>query len=354
MKAVILAGGEGVRLRPLTLNIPKPMVPIFNAPFLEIMLANLKNHGINDVIMTLCYLPDRIQEYFGNGHSLDMNIEYVLETSPLGTAGAVKNVEAALDSTFIVLNGDIVTDLDISKMIQFHKEKKAKATIFLREVDNPSSFGVVETDLDGKVSKFLEKPEPGVTSSNWINGGIYILEPDTINPIPSDTFYMFEKGLFPYLLESGQSVYGFRQEPYWIDVGTYSNYIKVNMDILDENYRHPSDNISSRYGENTSISPASKIYGNVRFGDKCKVGSGTTIDGPSIFGNGCSLGDNCTIAGSIFWESVDIGDNVSITDSVIGNRVSIGYNVVVDSGCIIGDDVVIENSQNIPSGSILE
>lgn len=354
MKAVILAGGEGVRLRPLTLNLPKPMVPILNAPFLEIMLYNLKNHGISDVIMTLCYLPDQIQQYFGNGHSFGMNIEYVLENSPLGTAGAVKNVESLLDGTFIVLNGDIVTDLNISDMIQFHKNKNAKATIFLREVDDPSSFGVVETDGDGKVNRFFEKPKPGVTSSKWINGGVYILEPDTIGSIPSDSFYMFENGLFPDLLQSGQLVSGFRQEPYWVDVGTYANYFKVNMDILNGNYIHPSDTINSRGGLNLAISPTSHINGSVTFGDNCIVGEGTTINGPSIFGRSCNVGNNSMISDSILWESVEVGDNVSIIGSIIGSRVCVGDEVVVDSGCIIGDDVIIKSNQHISAGSILE
>ncbi len=354
MKAVILAGGEGIRLRPLTLNLPKPMVPIFNAPFLEIMLSNLRNHGIFEVIMTLGYLPDRIHEYFGNGDRFGMDIEYVLEKSPLGTAGAVKNVERYLDDTFIVLNGDIVTDLNISKMIQFHEYKKAKGTIFLREVDDPSSFGVVEIDKDAKVNRFLEKPGPGVTNSKSINGGIYILEPETMEAIPPGTFYMFEKGLFPSLLESGALVSGYLQEPYWVDVGTHASYYKVNMDILNGKYKHPGDSIGAKSSADLSINPDVRINGIVRFGDDCIVGTGVTINGPSVFGSNCTLGNDSTISGSIIWESVEIGQNASILDSIIGSRVRIGNEVVVDSGCIIGDDVEIGNNQYISAGSILE
>lgn len=203
MKAVILVGGEGTRLRPLTYSTPKPMVPILNRPFLEHMLKYMKSHHINDVILALCYLPDHIRAYFGNGSDYGVKLTYDVETSPLGTAGAVKNVAQHLDETFFVFNGDVFTDLNLTAMLDTHRKKSSKATIALTPVDDPSMYGVVETDTNDRVKRFVEKPKREEATTNMINAGIYILEPELLEYIPANQNYMFERGLFPLLLEQG-------------------------------------------------------------------------------------------------------------------------------------------------------
>ncbi|MDI6814878.1 MAG: sugar phosphate nucleotidyltransferase, partial [Dehalococcoidales bacterium] len=209
LKAVVLVGGEGTRLRPLTYYVPKPMVPVLNRPFLEHTVAYLNKYEIEHIILALSYLPDTIQNHFGDGSRSGIRLTYCVENVPLGTAGAVKNAERYLDSTFVALNGDIFTDLDIAGMLAFHQNKGAKATIALTWVDNPCAFGVVETDSDGCVKRFVEKPSPGQVTINWVNAGIYILEPEVLQHVPSGRHYMFEEGLFPLLLELGEPVYGY-------------------------------------------------------------------------------------------------------------------------------------------------
>jgi mannose-1-phosphate guanylyltransferase/phosphomannomutase len=354
MKAVILAGGQGVRLRPLTTKIPKPMVPIMNSPFLQIMLDNLKFHGIQEIIMTIGYLPDRIKEYFEDGRHMDMSIEYVLEESPMGTAGAVKNVESSLDGTFLVLNGDIVTDLDLESMIKFHRENESKVTIFLNEVEDTSSFGVVEIDATAKVIRFLEKPEPGETDSKRINGGIYLIEPDIMDQVPVGEFYMFERGLFPKLLKNDVPVYGFVATPYWVDVGTHSNYFKVNIDMANGDYIQPGEASRKKNANGIAMSTSVRIHGSLILGDNCEIGSNVVINGTVILGNRTRIGNGTVINECILWQDVVISDNVTMNGCIIGNRVYIGDNTIVEEGSIIGDDVVIAGGKHIYKGSIIE
>ncbi|MCK4274097.1 MAG: nucleotidyltransferase family protein, partial [Dehalococcoidales bacterium] len=203
LTAVILVGGPGTRLQPLTDDRPKSVLPVLNKPFMEHFIAYLRQYGIEDIILTLSYLPDVIREYLGDGSRYGVHLTYCLEEEPLGTAGAVKNAEAYLGNTFFVLNGDVFTDMDLGDMLAFHRENKAKATISLTWVDDPSAFGVVETDSEKRVKQFIEKPPLAEATTNWINAGTYILEPEVLEYIPANTHYMFERGLFPHLLGTG-------------------------------------------------------------------------------------------------------------------------------------------------------
>lgn len=220
MKGVILVGGEGTRMRPLTCNTAKAMLPVLNQPFLGHMIRYLREGGINDIIFALCYLPDNIKRYFGDGSQFGVKLTYVVEESPLGTAGGVKNAAAYLDDLFFVFNGDIVTDIDLRAMLSFHRRRKAKATIALTPVEDPSHYGVVETNAQGRVKRFIEKPPREEATTNMINAGIYILDPQVLNDVPPRTFFMFERHLFPLLLEKGVPIYGFPCDAYWIDMGT--------------------------------------------------------------------------------------------------------------------------------------
>ena len=238
MTAVVLVGGPGTRLRPLTDDRPKSLVPVMNRPVMEHTIAYLKRFGIEDIVLTLSYLPDSIMQVFGDGSRYGARLVYCLEKEPLGTAGAVKNAEKYIDSTFVVLNGDIFTDLDLADMMTFHREQGATATISLSWVEDPSAFGVVETD-NGRVKRFIEKPPRAEATSHWINAGIYVLEPSVLGHIPDGQHYMFEKGLFPRILELGLPVYGYPYRGYWLDMGTPEKYFGVNMDMLSSRLKSP-------------------------------------------------------------------------------------------------------------------
>src|SRR5207248_4710075 len=219
MKAVVMAGGEGTRLRPLTSNQPKPMVPIVGKPCMEHIVELLKRHGFEDVIVTVAFLPQAIRSYFGSGETLGVDIGYSVEESPLGTAGSVKRAAGRLDDTFLVISGDALCDVDLTQLVEAHREKQASVTIGLKSVDNPLEFGIVVTDEDGRVERFLEKPSWGQVFSDTINTGIYVLEPEVLRHIPTDRPYDFSKELFPLLLEMGRPMYGCVLEGYWQDIG---------------------------------------------------------------------------------------------------------------------------------------
>ncbi|MBM4432912.1 MAG: NDP-sugar synthase, partial [Chloroflexi bacterium] len=236
MKVIMLVGGEGTRLRPLTCNITKAMVPILNRPFLEHAIRYFKKHGIEEIILAMGYLPQAIQNYFGDGARLDVRLTYLVEEKPLGTAGAVKNAESLLDEAFIVFNGDVLTEIDLTAMIKRHKKTKPEASIALTPVDNPTIYGVVETDKHGWVKRFVEKPTWDKVTSNMINAGIYILEPEVLKYIPAATHCMFENYLFPLLLERNEPIFAYPSEAYWIDIGTPEKYLKANHDLLTMRY----------------------------------------------------------------------------------------------------------------------
>lgn len=353
MKAVILAGGEGTRLRPLTCNIPKPMVPVVNKPFLEHMLSNLQLHGVDHTILTVCYLPDKIKSHFGDSGYSGMHISYVIEETPLGTAGAVKNVEQELDDTFLVLNGDIFTDLDLSDMLRFHKNRDSKVTLFLTQVKDPSSFGVVELGSDGRVSRFVEKPLPGETTSNWINGGIYIIEPEILRLAPRGEFYMFEHGLFPTLLQQGFAVYGYQANPYWLDLGTPANYLRVHQDLLGSGRYNYLTDPNNEFSVGTRIHSSANITGPVVFGEGCYVGEQVTIKGPSVLGSGCRIDDNSIISGSILWNQVNIGKGSQLENCMIANGATVEDSCYIGDLCMLGDDVVLKRMSRLAPGNSL-
>ena len=233
MKAILLAGGKGTRLRPLTLHTPKPIVPIFNRPFLHYQIDLLKQvPGLNEVILSLNYQPRRIEDVFGDGRSVGLPIRYLVEPQPLGTGGAIKFTEPYLDGPVIVFNGDVLTEIDLNAVLALHRSRKAKATIVLTPVENPTAYGLVETAPDGAVQRFLEKPKPDEITTNNINAGIYVLEPDTFDRIPKDTPYSIERSYFPSLVERGETFVAYVYEGYWIDIGTPEKYTQVHRDIM--------------------------------------------------------------------------------------------------------------------------
>ena len=281
VRAVVMAGGEGTRLRPLTSNQPKPMVPIVGKPCIEHILELLKRHGFEDVVVTLAFLPQSIRSYFGTGDTLGLNIEYSVEELPLGTAGSVRLASSKLDETFLVISGDALCDVDLGALVACHKEKGAAVTIGLKSVDNPLEFGIVVTDEDGKVERFLEKPSWGQVFSDTINTGIYVLEPEVLNHIPAEGPYDFSKELFPLLLEMGRPLYGFVLDGYWQDIGNLDQYRQANFDALDEKVRLNVGGI--------------RLRGNVWLGEGAEIDDVEDLEGPAFIGNYCRIARDASV-----------------------------------------------------------
>src|SRR6188472_1672611 len=273
IKAVVMAGGEGTRLRPLTSNQPKPMVPIVGKPCMEHIIELLKLHGFEEVIVTVAFLPQAIRSYFGGGETLGIDLSYSVEESPLGTAGSVRLAAGRLDDTFLVISGDALCDVDLTKLVEAHREKQASVTIGLKSVENPLEFGIVVTDEDGRVERFLEKPSWGQVFSDTINTGIYVLEPEVLKHIPQDRPYDFSKELFPLLLEMGRPIYGHVFDGYWQDIGNLDQFRQANFDALDGRVQLEIDGI--------------RIRGNVWLGDGVDLDDLEAIEGPAYLGNYC-------------------------------------------------------------------
>jgi len=350
MKALILIGGEGTRLRPLTLNTLKCMVPIANKHFFEYQIQMLKKYNIKDIILSICYLPDKIKHLIGNGKNYKVNIKYAIEDTPLGTAGAIKNAESLLADDTVVLNGDILTDIDLHKMMQLHKKNRAIATIGLHEVEDPTSYGVVETDNNNKIINFLEKPGWMETKSKWINAGVYIFNKKILNFIPYGKNYSLERSVFPEILSKGKTMIGFKSDAYWIDIGTMENYKQANFDIMEKRFKIPlvSKKLSRwniKIGKKTHVSIRANLKGPIIIGDFCKIEKGNY--GPLlIIGNHCEVDGDCMISNSIIWENVKIGKNVKINNSIIGKNCEIQSNSIIEKS-IIGDNSKITEFSKI-------
>ena len=327
IKAVILVGGPGTRLQPLTDSIPKSLVPVLNRPFMEHTFAYLKHYGIEDIILTLNYLPETIRDYFGDGGQVGVRLSYYIEEEPLGTAGAVKNAEECLDNTFVVLNGDVFSDIDLADMLACHRKNRAAATISLKWVDNPSAFGVVETDDTGRVQRFIEKPPASEATTNWINAGIYILEPDVLHQVPSNTHYMFERGLFPHLLDSGERVFGYPFRGYWMDAGTLEYYYSLNNDLLLSKTGSPlvgNLDVNEVYCDSqVVINPSATITPPVVVGKGCRIGPQVTITGPAVIGPHCILEEGVSIENAVIWDGVKIGAKARLNRCVISSGTEI-------------------------------
>lgn len=324
MKTVILVGGEGTRLRPLTYDLPKPMLPVLNRPFLEHTIVRLKENGVGEIILAVSYLPEIIQGHLGAGGDHGVRLTYAFEDTPMGTAGAVKNAERHLDSTFIVLNGDVFSDIDVADVLDFHRHKGAKATIALTWVDDPSAFGVVETDDSGRVKRFIEKPRPGEATSNWINAGAYILEPEVLANVPAGSPYMFEKGLFPRLLEIGEPVFGYPLKGYWLDMGTPEKYLQLNCDLLESKAKSALigriGEEAVLLGEGCSIHPLARIAGPAVLGDKCEVDQRALVKGPVVIGPECHIGEGANVERSVLWQGARVGSKASLKGCILGRR----------------------------------
>jgi mannose-1-phosphate guanylyltransferase/phosphomannomutase len=345
MKAVVMAGGEGTRLRPLTSNQPKPMVSIVGKPCMEHILELLREHGMTDVIVTVAFLPQAIRSYFGEGDTLGMSIGYSVEESPLGTAGSVRLAARQLDETFLVISGDALCDLDLSKLVAFHKKRGAAVTIGLKAVDNPLEFGIVVTDDEGRIERFLEKPSWGQVFSDTINTGIYVLEPEVLKHVPSDRPYDFSKELFPYLLEMGRPLYGYVMDGYWQDIGNLDQYRQANFDALDEKVRLNIPGIRIRgnvwLGEGVEIADLEQVEGPALIGNYCRIAPGASVGEYSVLSNTVTLRERTRTTRSLIDASTHIGRSSLVEGAILGRSCDIRAHVRIHEGVAIGDEVTI-------------
>ena len=345
MKAVVMAGGQGSRLRPLTIGRPKPMVPVVNKPVMAHILELVKRHGITEVIATVQYRAEAIQDYFGNGHHLGLNITYVVEEVPLGTAGSVKNAQQYLDEPFIVISGDALTDFDLSKIIAFHEEKGALATLTLYRVPNPLEYGVIITDADGCITRFLEKPSWGEVISDQVNTGIYVLQPEVLDLIPEGEPYDWSKQVFPQLLERGDPMFGYVAEGYWCDIGNHQEYMRASSDLLlgrvqlGELGQHIGGSIWT--GEGVEIAPDAQLYGPIYLGHEVKIKGGVIIRGPTAVRDYTIVDNRAHIERSIIWRNSYIGEAAELHGAIIGRQCSLKAKTVIFEGVVIGDNCVV-------------
>ena len=340
-----MAGGEGTRLRPLTSNQPKPMVPIVGKPCMEHILELLKQHGLEDVIVTVAFLPQAIRSYFGDGESLGLEIEYSVEESPLGTAGSVRLASDRLDDSFLVISGDALCDVDLTDLISFHRDKGAAVTIGLKSVENPLEFGIVVTDDEGRIERFLEKPSWSQVFSDTINTGIYVLEPEVLRHVPTDRPYDFSKELFPLLLEMGRPMYGFVFDGYWQDIGNLDQFRQANFDALDERLRLNLPGIRLRgnvwLGEGVDIDDLAAIEGPALLGNYCRVAADASVGPYSVLGSSVTLLERARTERSVIDAASHIGRSARVVGAVVGRACDIRAHADVQEGAAIGDEVTL-------------
>ncbi|HXG23040.1 MAG TPA: NDP-sugar synthase, partial [Chthonomonadales bacterium] len=327
MKAVVMAGGEGTRLRPLTSHRPKPLVPVLNKPIMEHIILLLKEHGITDIVVTLHYLADEIEGYFGDGSEWGVSLIYSVEDTPLGTAGSVKQAEQYLkDDTFVIVSGDALTDIDLTSAIQYHRAKQALATIVLSHVANPLEFGVVITDDSGHVRRFLEKPSWGEVFSDTVNTGMYVLEPAVFEYMEPGKSYDWSQDIFPRILQEEKPLFGYVMTDYWCDVGSLNQYREAQYTVLDGQTKVKLEGKFHDHvwvGEDSEIAPDVQIISPTLIGRNVKIKNGAIIGPHTVIGDNCILEAGAIVQRSILWDNVYVGANSRLTACTVCGQVVI-------------------------------
>ena len=344
MKGLILAGGKGTRLRPLTLNMPKPVVPVANRPFLLYQLDLMKSVGIEEIILSLSYQPRKIEDLLKDGADFDVLVRYAVEGTPLGTAGAVKNAEEWIDSPLVVFNGDVLTSLDLASVIETHRTTGAVATIVLTPVEDPTAYGLVETDESGRIERFLEKPSADEVTCNTINAGTYILEPSVLEHIPPGQPFSFERDLFPALLERGERLTGIVSDRYWIDIGTPAKYLEVHRDLLNGKYTSPDVPLPYR---TEGTPPAGAFVDGVSIvAPDVVMREGVRIES-SVIGSNCKIDAGAHIVDSVVWSNNTIDADARISGSLIARGCYIGRSAVLHAGTVLGGKSVVADFSSL-------
>jgi len=340
-----MAGGEGSRLRPLTSRRPKPLVPVVGLPVMEHILNLLREHGITQVVVTLAYLGADIRNHFGDGSDFGMQIEYVVEDSPLGTAGSVKNAAHLLDETFLVISGDALTDFDLTWAVAEHKRRGSHATIVLYGVPNPLEYGVVVTDHDGAVRRFLEKPSWGEVFSDQANTGIYVIEPRVLDYVRTGMAYDWSQDVFPQMLRKGDPLFGIVASGYWCDIGNIQSYMQANWDALEGRVRcripgQRHDN-NVWIGEGVEFGIGVQVDGPAYIGDEVKIKAGAHLNGPVVVDKYVIVDDNAKVSNSVVWPHSYIGENARLRQSLVCRSVTVKNNVLLEENTVVGDECVI-------------
>ncbi|MFC3996414.1 sugar phosphate nucleotidyltransferase [Nocardiopsis sediminis] len=348
MKAVVMAGGEGTRLRPMTANQPKPLLPVVNRPIMEHVLRLLKRHGFDDTVVTVQFLATLIRNYFGDGEELGMNLHYVAEEVPLGTAGSVKNAEEHLrGEPFIVISGDALTDIDLSDMVRFHRENGAMVTIGLKRVANPLEFGIIIVDEQGRVQRFLEKPTWGQVFSDTVNTGIYIMEPEVLDEVAEGEVVDWSGDVFPKLLKDGAPLYGYIADGYWEDVGTHESYLSAQADVLSGKVDVEIDGFELSPGvwvaEGAEVDPDAVLKGPLYIGDYAKVEAGAELREYTVLGSNVVVRSEAFLHRSVVHDNVYLGASTHLRGCVIGKNTDVMSGARVEEGAIVGEECVIES-----------
>lgn len=364
MKAVIMAGGKGTRLRPLTSNQPKPMIPIVNKPCMEHIVNLLKRHGFEEIVVTVGFMPEVIEDYFGDGSDFDVDMKYSVEDEPMGTAGSVKLAEDQLTDRFIVVSGDALTDTDLRKAVEFHEDRGSEATLVLQEVDDPSEFGIVVVDDEGRVERFLEKPDPEEVFSYTANTGIYVLEPSVLEEMPVGEEYDFADDLFPKLLDAGRPVYGYvTEKPYWEDIGNIGQYMDAQRAVLDgevKGVQPPGEETRDGVfiGENVEAEGA-QLEAPVVLGDNVRVASGARVGPHSVVAQGVEISSGASVVKSTVAEGSSIGEGAELDGALVGRSCDIRSGARLLEGSAIGDKVEVGDGTTVearvsifPGGSV--
>jgi mannose-1-phosphate guanylyltransferase/phosphomannomutase len=345
VKAVVMAGGEGTRLRPLTSNQPKPMVTVAGRPCMEHTIELVRKHGVTQIVATLAYMPQTIRGYFGEGSHLGVELDYSVEEVPAGTAGSVKLCEHYLDETFLVLSGDALTDIDLSAVVEFHRRTGAMATLALKRVQNPLEFGVVITNPDGRIERFLEKPGWGEVFSDTVNTGIYVLEPEVLEQVPTDDALDFSQELFPRLLAAGAPLYGYVAEGYWRDIGNVVQYQEANRDALDGKVELDIPGVRLRenvyVGEGSLAENLDNIHGPAVIGNYCAIDPSATIGRYTVLGNNVIVKENCETDYCVVGANTYLGPRSQVWGAIVGKNCEVRAHAVISEGAVVGDECSI-------------
>ncbi len=361
MKVVVLAGGYGTRLRPLTYSRPKPMLPLAGEPILQSIIESVASEGFNDIIVTTNYFREQIIDYFGDGSDFGVRLVYPEEEKPLGTAGSVKKCEKCLNETFAVIQGDNITEIKFKHLLNFHREKGGVATIALLPVDRPHQFGIAQLDSDNRVLRFKEKPRPEEFFSDFASVGLYILEPEVLDYIPSSIEYDFAKDVFPKLLISGEKIYGYPASAFWVDIGVPENYMKAVRWILSKlEGKRLAENATVKkasirgpveIGEGTRIERGAEISGPVVIGNDCLIRSNSRIAANSVIGSDVRIGEEAGVAGSLIYEETQIGGGSYLNHCIVAEKCKVGSDVKIDEMSIVGASCEIGDSVRLHKGS---
>ena len=351
MQALILAGGEGTRLRPLTSTVPKPVVPLVDRPFVRFMLDWLRGHGVDDVVMSCGHLASGVRNVLGDGSAFGITLRYMEEREPLGTGGALKFAEPLLDERFVMLNGDVLTDLDVTAQIEQHERTGAVATLALTPVDDPSAYGLVRTDGDGAVTEFVEKPSPDHVDTPNISAGVYVLERAVLDLLEPDQPASIERDVFPRLV--GDGLYGCVADGYWLDIGTPERYLEATFDILEGSVMTP---VGERMGTTylcveDGVENGGRIIppGLVETG--CRIGEGAKIGGRVVLEHGVTVGAGTTIEGAVVMQGTEIGENCTLSGCVVAGGVRIGDHCTIDGLSVLGEGVTLGDGNVVSNGA---